>query len=96
MTKHHLDKRAGFITIDGPDDQLLTTEQAAELLGMSAAALRKWRIAKPPQGPRVVKLTPRTTRYRLGDIRAWLRERREAALEAYNKPKKTEVADAAE
>lgn len=49
--------------------ELLTTAQLADLLGIQPQTLRKW--AMEGRGPRRVKVG-RLTRYRLGDVSAWL------------------------
>jgi predicted DNA-binding transcriptional regulator AlpA len=52
----------------GPDD-LLSTEELAEWLGLSAAAIERWRSAG--EGPAYVRLV-KVIRYRRGDVQAWL------------------------
>lgn len=53
------------------DLQLLTSKQAAELLGLSEATLRSWRSAG--KGPAYVNLEGRAVRYRACDIDAWIK-----------------------
>jgi predicted DNA-binding transcriptional regulator AlpA len=63
----------------GPDllhDGWYTTDEVAELLGVDASTLRRWRTSTPLQGPPFVRLTSRMTMYSVGDIRAWLASRR--------------------
>lgn len=68
--------------LDLDDDRLLDTAAAARFLGFeSERALKKWRVCGV--GPRWIKLGRERAcpiRYRLGDLRAWLREG--ASLEA--------------
>ncbi|MGP4004309.1 helix-turn-helix transcriptional regulator [Streptomyces sp. 8N706] len=49
-----------------------TTEEVAELLGVDASTLRRWRTSSPPQGPPFVRLTSRVTMYSVADVEAWL------------------------
>jgi predicted DNA-binding transcriptional regulator AlpA len=55
-----------------PDERLLTTEQAAALLGMSPDTLIKW--AKLRRGPPRLKLSRRFARYQAGALRDWLQQ----------------------
>jgi excisionase family DNA binding protein len=54
-------------------DKLLTTAEAAELLGISLEALRvrRSRYGEPPY----VQLGPATIRYRRSDLDAWIEAR---------------------
>ena len=51
---------------------LLSEGQLAELLTVSVAALRRWRLQK--RGPKYIKLGT-LVRYRLSDIELWLATR---------------------
>ena len=53
-----------------------TTEELAALLGVDPSTIRRWRTAKPAQGPPFVKLTSRVTLYSAPDVRRWLEDRR--------------------
>ena len=53
--------------------QLLTTEQAAELLGLEPATLATWRWRG--FGPPHVRLSARAVRYRRDDLASWLDSR---------------------
>lgn len=53
-----------------------TTEEVAELLGVDASTLRRWRTSNPVQGPPFVRLTSRVTLYSVPDVQAWLASRR--------------------
>lgn len=63
-----------------PNHGLLNEQQAAAFLGMSRAALRKWRVqgTLPPER----KLAPpyykvgRAVRYSMDDLRVWLEQHR--------------------
>lgn len=57
-------------TPDGEPDELLTIEQAMELLSMSRTGLSNWRRQR--QGPRWYRLSHREIRYRRSDLLAWL------------------------
>jgi len=52
----------------------LTTEEAAEYLGLSHRTLQDWRCAK--EGPPYVVLGPRNIKYDIRDLDAWVDERR--------------------
>ncbi|WP_101255876.1 helix-turn-helix transcriptional regulator [Streptomyces barkulensis] len=53
-----------------------TTDEVAELLGVDASTLRRWRTSNPVQGPPFVRLTSRVTMYSVPDVQAWLASRR--------------------
>ena len=60
------------------DDVLLTDAEVSVMLGnVPRSTLRAWRTRG--FGPRVTRLAPRTPRYRLGDVRAWIASRTEGA-----------------
>jgi len=52
--------------------QLLNEYQVAEMLGVSVATVRRWRLLK--QGPRYLKLGV-LCKYRLEDVSVWLESR---------------------
>jgi predicted DNA-binding transcriptional regulator AlpA len=82
--KHHLDKRAPELrgALLGPDDQLYSTSDLAELLGVSTQFLE---IARHRAfGPRYIKLSPRRIRYRKSDVAAWLEARMHASTREYH------------
>jgi excisionase family DNA binding protein len=51
-------------------DQLLTTEQAAEILNVPVATLRWWRHQRT--GPKCFRLGQRKVMYKQSDLLAWL------------------------
>lgn len=51
-------------------DQLLTTDEVAELLGVSRWTVVAWRT--PKEGPEHVRVGPRLVRYRRSDVHAFL------------------------
>ena len=53
-----------------------TTQQLADLLGVDASTVRRWRTARPPQGPPFVQLSERVIMYNLHDVETWLQSRR--------------------
>jgi hypothetical protein len=73
----HIDKRAGRLLNDpvseGPDDELLTTPQVAEWLGVSVKFLELQRGRGT--GPGFVDISKRIKKYRREAVRAWLRRR---------------------
>jgi len=50
-------------------DQLLTENQAADVLSFSVYALRNWRVRGG--GPKFVKISQRSVRYRRRDLNSW-------------------------
>jgi predicted DNA-binding transcriptional regulator AlpA len=52
------------------------TEELAKMLGVDPSTLRRWRTARPPQGPPFVCLSGGVTRYSEPDVRRWLADRR--------------------
>jgi transposase-like protein len=64
-----------------PADDLLdggwfTTEELARMLGVDPSTLRRWRTARPRQGPPFICLSSRVTLYSMHDVRRWLASRR--------------------
>lgn len=53
-----------------------TTEELAELLGVDPSTIRRWRTARPPQGPPFVQVSERVAKYNSHDVERWLRSRR--------------------
>jgi predicted DNA-binding transcriptional regulator AlpA len=58
------------------DGAWLRTEELAAMLGVDSSTLRRWRTARPPQGPPFVHLSGGVTRYSKNDVRRWLLDRR--------------------
>ena len=52
---------------------LLTTAQAAAFLSLKQNTLEHWRIYG--NGPTIVRLSPRTVRYRRSDLESWVESR---------------------
>src|SRR6266700_2021234 len=72
----HLDRRAGSLANaahDGGDDDLLTTMQLANWLGVSEQWLELGRSKN--YGPPFQKLAPQMVRYQRGSVKAWLKQR---------------------
>lgn len=53
-----------------------TTEDLAQMLGVDQSTVRRWRTARPAQGPAFVQLSSRVTVYSAYDIEHWLLSRR--------------------
>jgi predicted DNA-binding transcriptional regulator AlpA len=53
-----------------------STEELANLLGVDASSIRRWRTSRPAQGPPFVKLSSRVTVYNSRDVEHWLLDRR--------------------
>jgi hypothetical protein len=59
------------------DPQTVTRRRASEITGIACGTLRNWASARPPRGPRCIKLGPdprSRTLYPLAEIRSWLRD----------------------
>jgi len=54
-------------------DRLVDERQAAAFLGYTVRALQNWRLRG--NGPRFVKVSSRSVRYRRRDLLAWIEER---------------------
>ncbi len=53
-----------------------TTGEIARLLRVDASSVRRWRTARPPQGPPFVRLSERVVMYGAADVERWLAGRR--------------------
>jgi hypothetical protein len=58
------------------DGGWLSTEQLASRLNVDPSSLRRWRTARPPQGPPFVTISERVTLYSVRDVEEWLAQRR--------------------
>ncbi|MBF6352961.1 helix-turn-helix domain-containing protein [Nocardia higoensis] len=56
--------------------QWFTTEEVARMLSVDASSLRRWRTARPPQGPPFVQVSDRVVRYSRADVEAYMNSRR--------------------
>jgi hypothetical protein len=72
---HHVDRRASDLVFTdwGNEDDLLSTAQLAERLGTSTQFLTIGRHRG--YGPPYLRISYKVTRYRVGDVKKWLRER---------------------
>ena len=52
--------------------RLLSTEDLAELLDVDPSTIRRWRTARPVQGPPFIQISERVTKYRPEDVERWL------------------------
>jgi predicted DNA-binding transcriptional regulator AlpA len=73
MTAERPDLLSGGDLLDG---EWLSTEEVAKLLGVDPSTIRRWRTARPAQGPPFVRLSSRVTVYSMSDVRRWLEQRR--------------------
>jgi hypothetical protein len=80
---HHLDKRSHKILDagNGDDDVLLTTPALAEWLDVSVQWVEIGRLKG--YGPPFTRIGTNSIRYRRGDVRAWLAERRHLRTAEY-------------
>ncbi|MFF0148601.1 helix-turn-helix protein [Amycolatopsis sulphurea] len=53
-----------------------TTEELGKLLGVDPSTVRRWRTARPIQGPPFVQVSERVTMYSAHDVEAWLLSKR--------------------
>jgi predicted DNA-binding transcriptional regulator AlpA len=54
-------------------DQLVNEQEAAQALGFTIRALQNWRVRGG--GPRFVKVSSRSVRYRRRDLLEWIEQR---------------------
>jgi predicted DNA-binding transcriptional regulator AlpA len=78
--RHHLDRRAAqlltTIKVKRPpaaDDDMLSTQQVADLLGVSEQWLEVGRVKN--YGPPFIRLAPRLIRYPRAGLVKWLKQR---------------------
>jgi helix-turn-helix protein len=60
----------------GAGMELLTTAELARLLRRDPSTLRRWRTARPVQGPPFVRLSSGVVVYDMDDVRTWLQRMR--------------------
>lgn len=53
-----------------------TTEEAAAILRLDPSTLRRWRTARPPEGPAFVRVSARHVIYGHADLHDWIQSRR--------------------
>ncbi|MGI5341036.1 helix-turn-helix transcriptional regulator [Streptomyces sp. CA-181903] len=53
-----------------------STVELARFLNVDASTLRRWRTARPPQGPPFIRLSPRRVIYSTADVQQWLDQHR--------------------
>jgi hypothetical protein len=58
------------------DGRWYFSNELAELLHVDASTIRRWRTARPPQGPAFVQVSDRVYRYNSADVETWLARRR--------------------
>lgn len=64
------------LAVDVLEDGFMSTDQLAELIGVDASTLRRWRTAEPPEGPPFISISERVTKYCRSDVRQWIVQRR--------------------
>jgi predicted DNA-binding transcriptional regulator AlpA len=81
-----IDRRAHrLVEIPLDDDTLLSTPQLAKWLEVSVPFLEIARGKGPGFGPPYIRLTEKLVRYKVSDVRAWLKSRTFACTADYNK-----------
>ncbi|MEC5325285.1 helix-turn-helix transcriptional regulator [Aurantimonas sp. A3-2-R12] len=63
------------MNLDPMQPLLISTSEAARLLGLSASTLEKWRFYRVPNTPPVVRIG-RACRYRVTDLAEWIEQHR--------------------
>jgi hypothetical protein len=58
------------------DGRWYSSNELAELLHVDASTIRRWRTARPPQGPAFVQVSDRVFMYNSDDVERWLASRR--------------------
>lgn len=58
------------------DGHWYSSNELAELLHVDASTIRRWRTARPPQGPAFVQISDRVYMYNSDDVESWLASRR--------------------
>lgn len=58
------------------DERWLSSSELAELLHVDSSTIRRWRTARPPQGPAFVQVSNRVYIYNSNDVETWLASRR--------------------
>lgn len=58
------------------DGRWYSSNELAELLHVDASTIRRWRTARPPQGPAFVQISDRVFMYNSDDVEKWLASRR--------------------
>jgi len=64
------------------DGRWYTCSELAELLHVDTSTIRRWRTARPPQGPAFVQISHRVYMYNSDDVETWLASRRTDPSEA--------------
>ena len=83
--RHHIDRRAAKLADEdaGADDELLTTREVADWLGVSTQWVEIGRSKN--YGPEFVRIGPRVISYRRGDVLKWLKARTHASTAEYSR-----------
>jgi hypothetical protein len=58
------------------ESDLITTEELARMLRVDPSSVRRWRTARPLQGPPFIPVTERVIMYSIDDVQTWLTSRR--------------------
>jgi len=58
------------------DGRWYASSELAELLRVDVSTIRRWRTARPPQGPAFVQISDRVYMYNSHDVETWLARRR--------------------
>ena len=69
-------RAADSIDTTAAESELITTEELARMLRVDPSSVRRWRTARPLQGPPFIALSERVIMYSIEDVRAWLASRR--------------------
>jgi predicted DNA-binding transcriptional regulator AlpA len=69
-------KAVNTYDIEPSESELITTEELARMLRVDPSSIRRWRTARPQQGPPFIQLSERVIMYAIEDVRDWLASRR--------------------
>lgn len=69
-------KAVNTYDIELSESELITTEELARMLRVDPSSIRRWRTARPQQGPPFIQLSERVIMYAIEDVRDWLASRR--------------------
>ncbi|PSR59953.1 DNA-binding protein [Nocardia nova] len=75
-TRFGNEERGVTTEVEVIENRWYTTEEVAAMLKIDPSSLRRWRAARPPQGPPFVQVSDRVIRYHSDDVAEYLRRKR--------------------
>ena len=82
MINNSFDELPLLLDIRGREPRMLlggcwfSSSELAEFLHVDASTIRRWRTARPPQGPAFIQVSDRVFLYNSHDVERWLASRR--------------------